>query len=394
MRRRLGGLACTALVGVSLVGAPATSATPTPPPPDGPAGAGAGAFRITRPPRTMLVVAGGDVLNEAVVNAAGAAAAAPPQRYDFAPMFAPVAPIIGAADLAICHIEIPVVRPGATAGVYGRSPYGGNLLLAPYEIAAGLATTGFDRCSTASNHSNDLGSDGITSTLEALDASGISHAGTARSAAESAPEVFTVNRIRVAHLSYSTYSNTVWPSDGWALNRASSPERVAAAVHGVRAAGAEVVIISLHLPKELLSGPIPADRAFVTRLTELADIDLIVQHGPHVVQPVEVVNGTPVYWSVGNFVSGMGRPGTGRYADPRTSDGLLAAVRFTETAPGDFTAVSRPVLLCNDRSSRTVYAPVSSLARAEATGQPLDPGLDTQLRACLARGREMVPDAT
>jgi poly-gamma-glutamate synthesis protein (capsule biosynthesis protein) len=342
----------------------------------------------------MLVVAGGDVLNEGAVNNAGAAAALPPQRYDFAPMFAPVAPIIGAADLAICHIEIPVGRPGASAGVYGRSPYGGNLLLAPYEIAASLAATGFDRCSTASNHSNDLGLDGIATTLEALDAAGISHAGTARGPAESAPEVFTVNHIRVAHLSYTTYSNTVWPSDGWALNRASSPERVAAAVHGVRAAGAEVVIISLHLPKELLSGPIPADRAFVTRLTELTDVDLIVHHGPHVVQPVEVVNGTPVYWSVGNFVSGMGRPGTGRYADPRTSDGLLAVVRFTETSPGEFTAVSRPVLLCNERSSRTVYAPVSSLSRAEATGQPLDPGLDAQLRACLARGREMVPDAT
>jgi hypothetical protein len=69
-------------------------------------------------------------------------------------------------------------------------------------------------------------------------------------------------------------------------------------------------------------------------------------------------------------------------------------VRFTETSPGEFTAVSRPVLLCNERSSRTVYAPVSTLSRAEAVGRPLDRALDSQLRACLARGREMVPDAT
>lgn len=334
------------------------------------------------------------MLNEGVVNAAGAAAAVPPARYDFAPVFAPVAAIVGSADLALCHMEIPIGRPGASPGVYGRSPYGGNLLLAPYEIAAGLAATGFDRCSTASNHSNDLGRDGIASTLEALDAAGISHAGTARSPAESSPEVFTVSGIRVAHLSYSTYSNTVWPSDGWALNRASSPQQVAAAVQAVRAAGAEVVIVSLHLSKEMLREPTDADRAFATRLTELADVDLIVHHGPHVVQPVETVNGTLVYWSVGNFVSGMGRPGTGRYVDPRSSDGLLAAVRFTETAPGEFTAVSMPVLLCNERTSRTVYSPVGTLARAEATGQPLDPGLDTQLRACLARGRAVVPDAT
>jgi hypothetical protein len=57
-----------------------------------------------------------------------------------------------------------------------------------------------------------------------------------------------------------------------------------------------------------------------------------------------------------HFVSGMGRPGTGRYADPRASDGLLAVVRFTETSPGEFTAASRPVLLCNERSSRSADA--------------------------------------
>jgi hypothetical protein len=41
-----------------------------------------------------------------------------------------------------------------------------------------------------------------------------------------------------------------------------------------------------------------------------------------------------------------------------------------------------------------VRAPVSELARARATGQPLDPALETELRSCLARGLEMVPDGT
>ncbi|WP_216076060.1 CapA family protein, partial [Acinetobacter baumannii] len=58
--------------------------------------------------RSITVVAGGDVLNEGLVNAAGAANAPPGIRYDFAPIFAPVAPIISAADLAICHLELPV----------------------------------------------------------------------------------------------------------------------------------------------------------------------------------------------------------------------------------------------------------------------------------------------
>src|SRR4051812_7452617 len=32
--------------------------------------------------------------------------------YDFGGVFAPVAPIIGAADLALCHLETPLGPPG------------------------------------------------------------------------------------------------------------------------------------------------------------------------------------------------------------------------------------------------------------------------------------------
>ena len=54
----------------------------------------------------------------------------------------------------------------------GPSAYGGNRLVSPYEVAAGVAATGFDRCTTASNHSNDIGAAGIDQTLAALDAGG------------------------------------------------------------------------------------------------------------------------------------------------------------------------------------------------------------------------------
>ena len=37
-------------------------------------------------------------------------------------------------------------------------------------------------------------------------------------------------------------------------------------------------------------------------VTAAADVDAVFVHGPHVVQPFEFVNGTPVWWSLGNFV--------------------------------------------------------------------------------------------
>ena len=364
----------TALVTASAVAAdPLITSAPSP------------AIRLTPPARSFSLVATGDVLTESLVTSAAAAyATRPGERFDFAPLFAPVAAIISSADLAICHMEMPVGAPGERPGVYGSSPFGGNLILAPYEIADGLRRTGFDRCSTASNHSNDLGEPGIATTLAALDNAGITHAGTARLPSESTPAILTVNGIRVAHLAYTRYSNTVLPAEPWRVNFAASPSQVAADVAAVRAAGAEVVVVSLHLSKELQPSPDPVDRQFVTDLTTLAHIDLVIEHGPHVIQPVEMVNGTWVYWSVGNFTSGMGTAASGRYSDQRTLDELAATARFTETSPGIFAVEPWPVLLCNEPFSRTVYAPITALA------EPLPPIVRSGLEACLRRSTAVV----
>jgi poly-gamma-glutamate capsule biosynthesis protein CapA/YwtB (metallophosphatase superfamily) len=325
------------------------------------------------------------VLTESpVMSAAAALAEGTGARFEFAPLFGPITAMISSADIAICHMETPIGAPGERPGVYGRSPFGGNLILAPYEIAAGLRRAGFDRCSTASNHSNDLAEPGIDTTLAALDQAGITHVGTARSPAEAATSIVTVNGVRLAHLSYTRFSNTSLPAEPWRLNFAFTPAQVAGDVNAARAAGAEVVVVSLHLSQELLPAPLPTDRQFVADLTALAHIDLVIEHGPHVIQPVEQVNGTWVYWSVGNFISGMGTPSSGKYSDLRTLDGLAAAARFTESSSGAFTVDPWPVLLCNEPITRTIYAPSAAL------GQPLPPIVRSELEACSQRSASVV----
>lgn len=394
------GLGTAAVLVAALGVAPGALATGTAeagPVVDQPATATAQAERLPGPPaiRQLTVLMSGEVLNENPVNDAGARYAPPGARYDFAPVFAPVAPIVAAADLAVCHAEIPLGRPGEPPGNFGRSLNGGNLLRGPYEVAAGLAATGFDRCSTASNHAYDRGQPGVISTIDALSAAGISAAGTARTPAEAADisrAVITVAGVRVAHLAYTRHHNTAAPPE-WAVHWARSPAQVAADVAAVRAAGAELVIVSLHTRKEMLTAPLPTDRQFAIDLLALTHIDLLAHHGAHVVQPMEWIGTTPVYWSLGNFVSGMGRPGaTGRAADLRTLDGLLARVRFREVAPGMFVADPQHVLVCNERAARTVRAPVPMLADAAQAGA-LPVWLRAELQACIDRTSPVVPDA-
>ncbi|MEZ5298554.1 MAG: CapA family protein [Ilumatobacteraceae bacterium] len=348
------------------------------------------AVRVAGPSRRVTVVASGDVLTESRVRTVAAGyGASTGARFDFAPMFEPVRPLIEGADVAICHMELPIGTAGSGYGNYGRSPYGGNLLLAPYEIATGVRAVGFDRCSTASNHSDDLGANGIAWTLAALAEHGLGASGTATSAATAGTAHFTAGGIRMAHVSFTAGSNTGAPSEPWRLNLSRNPAVVAEQVARARREGAEIVLVSMHLTQEMLTAPTAADRALVTSIVRAAKVDALFVHGPHVVQPFEFVDGTPVWWSLGNFVSEMGGPtATGRYVDPRTGDGLLARVSFLDMGEGLFKVDVTTIAICNESAARTVRPASIDLARPDVA-----PAVKAELAACLARTRTVVPDA-
>jgi hypothetical protein len=367
----------TAIVATMLVASSSSAAVEPPLQP---------AQRVAPPPRSLTVAAVGDWLSERQVNDAAAAAARSGVRFDHRPLLAPIAPLIGAVDLAICHMETPIGVPGQGVGRLATASNGRGLLAAPYELAADLRAVGFDRCSTASNHSWDLGVAGITSTLDAFDQVGISHNGTARSLDESQPAVFAVNNIRVAHLSYTRGGNIGFPSQEWLINRAETSTAINADVRAARAAGAEVVIVSIHVMPELGSAPAAADRAIVEEVTAGGAVDLVLMHGPHTIQPVERVNGVLVYWSLGNFISGMGTPSiSGRFDDPRTLDGLMANVTFTEQPNGRFATEPWTVLLCNQPFARLVWPGVQALNDTQTPTSVL-----ATLRACVERSSAVV----
>src|SRR5690606_41553104 len=85
---------------------------------------------------------------------------------DFRPLFAGVRPMISSADLALCHLEVPLAGPDGPFSGYPS-------FSAPPEVADALAGTGYDACSTASNHTLDQGEKGVRSTLDALDKAGL-----------------------------------------------------------------------------------------------------------------------------------------------------------------------------------------------------------------------------
>ncbi|MFE2293739.1 CapA family protein [Streptomyces sp. NPDC059452] len=333
-RIRPGTVAALALLLAAATGCTGQPPPPAPVPSAPPSAAARGAGgQDADVPRPFTLLASGDVLpHSSVIDRAAADAGG--RGYDFAPMLKGVQPVVSRADLALCHMET----------VYGKEggPYTGYpAFKSPPEVATALRATGFDSCSTASNHTLDDGSDGVARTLGALDAAGIRHAGSARSAAEAArPTILSAGpgkrAAKVAHLAYTYGTNDIPLPAGkpWTVNVIDEAKIVAEA-RAARRAGADVVVLSAHWGTEWQDEPDARQLELADRLTASQDagrpdIDLIIGTHAHVPQAYEKVNGTWVVYGMGDQIAGAMINYQG-VQDPRGNQGTLG--RFTFAPP-------------------------------------------------------------
>ncbi|MFG2385282.1 CapA family protein [Streptomyces avermitilis] len=318
-------------------------------------------------PRGFTLVASGDVLPHApVIEQAKADAGG--IGYDFRPMLAGAEPVVSRADVAICHLET----------VFGEDgDYSGHpAALSPPQVALGLAAAGYDGCSAASNHALDYGAAGVHSTLDALDRAGVQHTGSARLAAEAAaPAMYRVESAQVAHLAYThdTNGHPLPEGEPWAVNLIGR-DRIVADARAARAAGADVVVVSLRWGTEWQDEPDAQQLRLSKELTASQtkgrpDIDLILGTRAHVPQPYEKVNGTWVVYGMGDQIAGEMVNHEG-FRDPRGNESTIG--RFTFAPP-----------------ARTGER--WQVTKAEFIPQRFDLGRVVDLNTAIAQGADMAP---
>lgn len=293
---------------------PSPTSTPTPTPP---------------PDAVLTLVAAGDVLpHQGVVADARAG-----DGYDFTPEMAPVQDWIAGADLAICHMEVPVAPDGT-------KPSGYPLFAAPAALVPDLKKVGWDGCSTASNHSADRGEAGITATLDAFDAAGLGHAGTARTAAEAADiQMYTFQRegqtVTIAHIAATYGTNGMPVPADYSVNLINT-DRIIADAKAARAAGADLVVVSVHCCVEYVSEPTAEQVAVAQTLADSGEVDLLIGHHAHVPQPIAHLTGGPdgtgmwVAYGLGNFISNQGA----HCCTARTDSGLIIEATIRKPVDG------------------------------------------------------------
>ncbi len=141
---------------------------------------------------------------------------------------------------------------------------------------------------------------------------------------------------KVAQLSYTYATNGIPLPQGqpWAVNLIDQ-KKIIADARSARAAGADVVVVSVHWGTEWQQEPDEQQRTLARALTASRtagrpDIDLILGTHAHVPQAYEKVNGTWVVYGMGDQLAGY------MYNPPDVVDGRgnqSSMARFTFARP-------------------------------------------------------------
>jgi poly-gamma-glutamate capsule biosynthesis protein CapA/YwtB (metallophosphatase superfamily) len=336
--------------------------TPAPPPPP--------ILRLSapldKPPAqvSFTVLAAGDILtHEAVNNAAWTGSG-----WDYSAEFEPLDPWIQGADLALCHMEVPITPSG--------QPTGFPMFGAPANLVTDLAEQGWNGCSTASNHSIDKRTEGLVLTLDLFDEVGMGHVGTARTEVEAAsPQFYEITRegvvIRVAHLSATYGLNGLIPDTSWRVQLIDTDQIIAQAT-AAREQGADIVLVSLHGWVEYRTEPSTHQVEIATALADSGVVDLVIGHHAHVPQPFAMLPGGPtgngmwVAYGLGNFISAQ----SAQCCAPQTEAGLLMIATFTKpyNGPAEITAMEWSAVTTDRGDAYRTYSLSELHANGSSTG--------------------------
>lgn len=217
------------------------------------------------------------------------------------------------ADLALCNIEAPFA---------GGEPAGYPLFNMGDTMAPAVKEAGFDVVYTAHNHMLDQQSDAVFRTVEVLRNANLLTTGSRLDVNEPNYAFVETKGVKIAIGAY-TYESNPGAINGLPIPAHMTPyinsytasytedlAEMKAVVDAGRAAGADLVVFYLHDGIEYSHVPSYEQRSVAQFLIDNG-VDIIFCSHVHVVQPIELVTPTnggtpvPVYWGMGNYISGQ-----------------------------------------------------------------------------------------
>ena len=322
---------------------------------------------VNRPPQLpkydeIVIAAVGDIMMPASIQDAVIR-----NDYDYSIVFSEIRRDMS-ADLVFGNLETPVDHESEVSG-YPR-------FNARPELLSAIKQAGFNILSVANNHILDSGLEGLTRTLDNLDAAGLHYIGAGRTREESEQILSVkVRNITTAFLAYTFATNRGFSEqikDSPVVNilRPGDDHELAMAVQSIQKVRptSDLVIVSLHWGVEYELEPTPKQRRTAEALIE-AGADIILGHHPHVLQPIETYTATDgrqglIAYSLGNFTSSQNYSiGYENRDDVRARRGDEIILALTVRKEGEKITIPRAEFLPIWNSPRkagptTVYRPI------------------------------------
>ncbi len=238
------------------------------------------------------------------------------------------------------------------------------------EAAAALAAVGIDAVGLSNNHAMDRGPVGLADTIRHLDEAGVRAFGAGLNLAQAeAPLLIDTPHGAVGVVGLSL---------DWGANRTAGPEQAGTVVINeqsirrgyelARAAGARWVVAYVHWGANY--EPVGRrEREWAAGFAR-AGYSLVIGHHPHVQQPIDVMDGMPVVYSLGNFVFGS----KGRFDRDYPGYGLIAV---SVLGPDGFESLRLRCILTDNYLVQYQPRPCNP-AQSEAVLSSLHPGVEVQ----------------
>ena len=263
--------------------------------------------------------------------------------YDFKPQIKYIKEVVKDYDIAYYNQETIL---GGTSNGLQLDDY--PTFNSPQEVGDAMIDAGFNLVSLATNHTVDSGKQAVLNSREYWNKqTGVQAVGSYSSDEEKKElesKVLEVNNIKYAMLNYTygtngmpvsnSYLVNVWPTD-LNLNIVDQDQKYQAYKETVKKDienirdKVDVLIIAMHWGVEYTHTPTKYEEDMAKFLAD-NDVDIVIGTHPHVIQPVEFIGDTIVFYSLGNFISAQYQnQGTCSYY--KCMVGLMSSLDITKT---------------------------------------------------------------
>ena len=217
--------------------------------------------------------------------------------YNFLKNLEFIKPIISRYDLAYYNQESILGGSDIGLSTYPR-------FNSPQEVGDAFIDAGFNLVSTANNHSLDRGEEAVLKSVsywKQQDA--VLMSGTCDSfSCQDEIKIREKNGISYAFLSYTTSLNGIKIPEGKSyLVNFYSEEKVREDVSKIKDK-VDVILVAMHWGAEYRDYPNEEQKQIANFLADLG-VTVVIGTHPHVIQPIEKIKDTLVFYSLGNFIS-------------------------------------------------------------------------------------------